>query len=83
MVIDLFTNRKNPCRTDRKFISDFEKLSIERRNAETLYNEATGISEIEASIFKLKELEMRYSFMLRQAKLEKLYNSVSVRFTKI
>lgn len=72
MIIDLFSQKKTSTKAD-KYLSDELKYVIsELRRANFLFNEVTDSYEIESVIYRMKELEMHYSFLIKEAKLNKL-----------
>ena len=72
MITELFADRKTPYTYNKELISQAKELNIQLNNAKNRFNQATDSFDIEASIYRLKELEMEYSSLLNRAKLEKI-----------
>lgn len=72
MVIDLFAD-KNAVQKEDKLITDETKRVInELKKTQMLFNEVTDPYEIESLIYRMKELELHYSFLIKEAKLGKI-----------
>ena len=78
MIIDLLSDKNGYLRS--KSISErADELHKQLQYTERRFNEITDSYEIEACIYRLKELEMRYSSLIREAKLDRLCADISVR----
>lgn len=72
MVIDLFAD-KNAVQKENKLITNETKRVInELKKTQMLFNEVTDPYEIESLIYRMKELELHYSFLIKEAKLGKV-----------
>lgn len=77
MVIDLFADKKVLSREDRLITDEARRIVQELHKVKLLFNEVTDPYEIESLIYKMKELELHYSFLIKEAKLGKIINSDS------
>lgn len=75
MLIDLFADKHSPKKEDKFLVEEIKNTCLEIERAKCYFNEQTDSYEIEAVIFRLKELEMHYAFLIKQAKLEKICNT--------
>lgn len=72
MVIDLFSQKDTSTKADKLLSEELKHVISELRKADLLFNEVTDSYEIESVIYRMKELEMHYSFLVKEAKLNKL-----------
>lgn len=72
MIIDLFSQKSKPTKADKLMTDELKTVLTEIKKADTLFNEVTDPYEIESVIYRLKELETHYSFLIKRAKLDKL-----------
>lgn len=77
MIAELFTDRKAPYKYDRNIVKQAKELNMQLNAAQTRFNEASDSFDVEAAVYRLKELEMQYSSLLKRAKLEKACNILS------
>ncbi|MBO5421321.1 MAG: DUF2508 family protein [Clostridia bacterium] len=75
MLIDLFADCKTPKRIDKTLTDETTRVIRELNKAWTLFNEVTDPYETESLIYRMKELETHYSYLIKEAKLGKIYNS--------
>lgn len=75
MLIDLFADCKKPKRIDKTLTDETTRVIRELDKAWTLFNEVTDPYETESLIYRMKELETHYSYLIKEAKLGKIYNS--------
>ena len=72
MIIDLFAD-KNALQKENRLITDETKRVVtELKKVHLLFNEVTDPYEIESLIYRMKELELHYSFLIKEAKLNKI-----------
>ncbi len=74
MIIDLFADKSAPKKADRRLSNETAQVILELEKARLLFNEVTDPYEIESLIYKMKALEMHYSFLIKEAKLCKICN---------
>lgn len=72
MLIDLFADLRRPHKHDENLIKDLIATSENLQNTYARFNEATDNYEIDSLIFRLNELELHYSYLVKCAKLEKV-----------
>lgn len=72
MIIDLFADKKAKPKENRLITDETRRVVNELRKAAILFNEATDPYEIESIIYRMKELELHYSFLIKEAKLGKI-----------
>lgn len=75
MLIDLFADCKISKRTDKTLTDETTRVIRELDKAWTLFNEVTDPYETESLIYRMKELETHYSYLIKEAKLGKIHNS--------
>ena len=83
MITELFTDTKKPYRFDRDVILQAKELNIQLNNANCLFNHATDSLDIEAAIYRIKELEIQYAALLNRAKLEKICGNLQFGSEKL
>ncbi len=72
MIIDLFSQKHAVTKADKMLSDELRRVVSELQKAKLIFNEVTDPYEIESVIYRLKELEMHYSFLIKEAKLGKL-----------
>ena len=72
MVIDLFSQKDTITKADKMLSDELKRVISELHKAKLLFNEVTDAYEIESVIYRMKELELHYSFLIKEAKLGKL-----------
>lgn len=72
MVIDLFADKKALPKEDKLITDETKRVVTELKKARLLFNEVTDPYEIESVIYRMKELELHYSFLIKEAKLGKI-----------
>ena len=75
MVIDLFADKKTMPRADRLITDETKRVVTELRKVKMLFNEVTDPYEIESLIYRMNELELHYSFLIKEAKLGKIIST--------
>lgn len=74
MIIDLFADLKSPKKIDRLLTEEAASVISELNKTYLLFNEVTDSYETESLIYRMKELETHYSYLIKEAKLGKVYN---------
>lgn len=69
MIIDLFAGCNTLHNKDNNLIQETRRVITELNNAQLLFNEITDPYEIESLIYRMKQLELHYSFLIKEAKL--------------
>ncbi len=72
MVIDLFADKVLPQKRAKTITQETKRVVRELEKTEKIFNEVVDPYEIEAVIYKMKALEMHYSFLIKEAKLGKV-----------
>lgn len=72
MIYDIFSNKTKAYRYDKSFSKELDRLDFELKNTYNCFNEATDPMITEALIYRMKELELQYSFLMKRAKTERL-----------
>lgn len=72
MIIDIMAGKTRPKKEDRELTALIVETVDETEKTYARFNEATDSYEIESLIFRLNELERRYSYLIRRAKLDKI-----------
>ena len=72
MILDIFSDTSKIYSYDKSLSAAAEKIKEELNRAYAGFNEATDPLIIEALIYRMKELEAQYSFLIKRAKLERL-----------
>ena len=75
MVIDLFADKKTMPRADRLITDETKRVVTELRKVKMLFNEVTDPYEIESLLYRMNELELHYSFLIKEAKLGKIIST--------
>ncbi len=72
MILDIFSDTSKIYSYDKGLTSAAEEIKAELDRAYASFNEATDPLIIEALIYRMKELEAQYSFLIKKAKLGRL-----------
>ena len=72
MILDIFSDTDKKYESDRELARSAEYIKMQLRGTYDRFNEATDPLIIEALIYRMKELEAQYSFLIKKAKLERL-----------
>lgn len=83
MIIDLFADYKKTKTYDKVLTNEASRVIFELNNVYKLFNEVTDPYETESLIYRMKELETHYSYLLKEAKLGKIYNTNFIGGTNI
>lgn len=78
MILDIFSDTDKKYESDRELARSAEYIKMQLRGTYDRFNEATDPLIIEALIYRMKELEAQYSFLIKRAKLERLYGEFSL-----
>lgn len=76
MLFDIFSDRSQCYRYDRDLSKKLKEIGTELQSTYNCFNEATEPLLIEALIYRMKELETQYEYLLQKAKLERLCGSL-------
>ncbi len=74
MIIDLFSDCRTPKKNDKTLTDEITFVIRELEKTRKLFNEVTDPYETESLIYRMKELETHYSFLIKEAKLGKVHN---------
>lgn len=74
MIIDLFADSKTPKKIDKLLTDEISDVICELKKVNVLFNEVTDPYETESLIYRMKELETHYSYLIKEAKLSKVHN---------
>lgn len=72
MLLDIFSDTNTEYSFDGDLARNAEYIKLQLRGTYERFNEATDPLIIEALIYRMKELEAQYSFIIKKAKLERL-----------
>lgn len=72
MLYDVFADQSQCYRYDHDISKSMKIISRELQNTYNCFNEVTEPLIIEALIYRMKELETQYEYLMRKAKLERL-----------
>lgn len=72
MIYDIFSDKNKAYRHDEKLSKAITDINSQLESTYNCFNEATDPLIIEALIYRIKELELEYSFLVKRAKLERL-----------
>lgn len=72
MIIDLFADKKSKPQENKLITDETKRVVDEMKKVTILFNEATDPYEIESLIYRMKELELHYSFLIKEAKLGRI-----------
>ena len=75
MIIDLFADSNANIMEDKALTNETKRVINELSKVHQLFNEVTDPYETESLIYRMKELETYYSFLIKKAKLGKIHNS--------
>lgn len=78
MILDIFSDTDKKYESDRELARSAEYVKMQLRGTYDRFNEATDPLIIEALIYRMKELEAQYSFLIKKAKLERLCGELSL-----
>lgn len=78
MILDIFSDTDKKYESDRELTRSAEYIKMQLRGTYDRFNEATDPLIIEALIYRMKELEAQYSFLIKRAKLERLCGELSL-----
>lgn len=76
MIFDIFSDTDRIYNYDRNVTQTAENIMLQLQGTYARFNEATDPLIIEALIYRMKELEAQYSFLIKKAKLEKLCGEI-------
>lgn len=76
MIFDIFSDTDRIYNYDRNVTQTAESIRLQLQGTYARFNEATDPLIIEALIYRMKELEAQYSFLIKKAKLEKLCGEI-------
>ena len=72
MILDIFSETVRVYNYDNDLAETAEYIKLQLKGTYARFNEATDPLIIEALIYRMKELEAQYSFLIKKAKLERL-----------
>ncbi len=72
MVIDLFADRNALQKENKQITQEIRRVTAELNKTYLLFNEVTDPYETESLIYRMKELELHYSFLIKEAKLDRI-----------
>lgn len=75
MLIDLFADKNALLKTDKLLTDETTRILEELKQVYLLFNEVTDPYETESLVYRMKELELHYSHLIKEAKLQKIHNS--------
>ncbi|HAX84158.1 MAG TPA: hypothetical protein DCY15_06825 [Ruminococcaceae bacterium] len=76
MIFDIFSDTDRIYNYDRNVTQTAENIRLQLQGTYARFNEATDPLIIEALIYRMKELETQYSFLIKKAKLERLCGEI-------
>ena len=76
MILDIFSDTDRIYNYDKDITQTAENIRLQLQGTYALFNEATDPLIIEALIYRMKELETQYSFLIKKAKLERLCGEI-------
>ena len=76
MILDIFSDTTKAYRHDKELVKAMKRLNVELGTVYNCFNEATDPLVIEALIYRMKELETGYSFLVKRAKTERLCGQI-------
>lgn len=82
MLIDLFADKNAKCKTDKLLTDETGQVINELKKVYLLFNEVTDPYETESLVYRMKELELHYSHLIKEAKLGKIYSTTLAVSTK-
>lgn len=75
MLIDLFSDKNTKNKTDKLLTDETSQTINELKRVYLLFNEVTDPYETESLVYRMKELELHYSHLIKEAKLEKIHKT--------
>lgn len=75
MLIDLFSDKNAKNKTDKLLTDETSQTINELKRVYILFNEVTDPYETESLVYRMKELELHYSHLIKEAKLEKIHKT--------
>lgn len=76
MIFDIFSDTDRIYNYDKNVTQTAENIRLQLQGTYARFNEATDPLIIEALIYRMKELETQYSFLIKKAKLERLCGEI-------
>lgn len=76
MILDIFSDTDRIYNYDKDITQTAENIRLQLQGTYARFNEATDPLIIEALIYRMKELEAQYSFLIKKAKLERLCGEI-------
>ena len=76
MILDIFSDTDRKYNYDKDLTQSAENIKLQLQGTYARFNEATDPLIIEALIYRMKELETQYSFLIKKAKLERLCGEI-------
>lgn len=77
MILDIFSDTDRIHSYDKNLTQTAENIKAQLQGTYTRFNEATDPLIIESLIYRMKELETQYSFLIKKAKLERLCGEIN------
>ena len=75
MLIDLFADKNSARKADPILTDETSRILEQLKQVYTLFNEVTDPYETESLVYRMKELELHYSHLIKEAKLQKIHNT--------
>lgn len=82
MIKELYTQISTKRRDDDKIVAEIREIRNSIREADSYFNEAIDGYDVEAAIYRIKGLEMRYSAALKKARLTSAKNNIRIKREK-
>lgn len=79
MILDIFSDTGRKYNYDKNLTQSAENIRLQLQGTYARFNEATDPLIIEALIYRMKELETQYSFLIKKAKLERLCGEMDTK----
>lgn len=79
MILDIFSDTDRKYNYDKDITRSAENIKLQLQGTYARFNEATDPLIIEALIYRMKELETQYSFLIKKAKLERLCGEIDIK----
>lgn len=77
MILDIFSDTDRIHSYDKNLTQTAENIKTQLQGTYARFNEATDPLIIESLIYRMKELEAQYSFLIKKAKLERLCGEIN------
>lgn len=77
MILDIFSDTDRIHSYDKNLTQTAENIKAQLHGTYARFNEATDPLIIESLIYRMKELETQYSFLIKKAKLERLCGEIN------